>query len=1408
MGKALAFKKGSGSMRAEADTSKLAAQVASAQLESLVKGAKVWVRVSEQSWEPGELRSAADADGGATVQLEGRGARGGAVTVAPSALAPRNPTLQEGIPDLTHLSFLNEPGILYNLQYRYGTDQIYTFAGPVLIALNPCKSLPLYDTATASAYKAAAQDTVHVLEPHIYLVAANAFRKMLREGASQSLIVNGESGAGKTENTKKAMQYFATLAGGTGVEGAVLETNPVLEAFGNAKTLRNHNSSRFGKLIQIHFNASNRICGARIKTYLLEKSRVVHQLPGERSYHIFYQLVKGASSAQRALYRLPAKPEEYRYLSSSGCTSIKGVDDAPDFLEVVRCMRDVGIDEEAQGHLFATLSGLLWLGNVELQPKHQDDDSTVVENNDALDAASSLLGLDKVRLCMSLTHRRIVTPHEIVLKVLNVDEAREARDALAKAIYSSIFNWLVECINAKLDNGKRSSGNCISILDIYGFEQFTTNSFEQLCINYANERLQQQFTRHLFKLEQEEYESEGIDWTKVEFSDNQECVDVIEMAPPKGLGVLSVLDAQCKFPKATDSTLAYKLRETLSEHAHFGFNPRKPDDFAILHYAGEVQYSCSGFLDKNKDSLSGDLLELLQGSSARLVARLGTAVREELETVRTGGQTVGGRFSVQLRELIEELDQTGLHFVRCIKPNAQLQPNSFDAPMTLQQLRCCGVLEVARVARAGFPTRYTLHAFADRYAILLEKEEQDAILSGTGEQARAAVLALLQKFQLQQGHYQIGRTKVFFRAGVLGFVEDKWAHMQRAVVTIQSRWRMYLARRQFLATRAAALALQSCWKARGARREYAEEMERKKAALVLQTAWRARIARIHFQSARRAALAIQMAWRRYCFRRGVRTRERARLMLERAARAEQESFAVLRNKYGVDMSDVQRAIEAYAGGGAAGAAAAAVAAGHTSVAARDADTADADAAAAEVEAAAATAAAAAAVAAAAAAAAAAEAEAADARSAPPPVECAEASCGTEIEGLSSALVVLPDDHATSTRERYERVQELTIEVERGRLERSKLTKEMAALKMLKERDNTRAVEAQAKMMGMIRELQAYVSLVKGEYAKQNLDLPPLPPPLLVPLPVTDHLSGAAAAEAPSEAQSQATSRRPTTETGTDTEKDASRGPAAAASAAGAAAASHRIGRDDDDQLGSGADGDMSAFAVTTGAAAAAAAAGTSSSLSQLPPGVPLTDDAQSSVSASSSAQVAHGTNGHPGGYGTAAASSGALGARPGGMGPGGAAPSTSSSSKYVKQLAGELGKVSQVLHDDVDFIVEVRQGLADAPDMDPAYELAKLKKKFEIWKREFRDKLGTTEDVLRKLDRMQGGASGKYGSMRAASGAYSQQPSTAHGGSGAYAQQSSVAHAGGDGSVRLPAGATPTPRVQSGKKGIMGLFKS
>ncbi|PSC73257.1 myosin-1-like [Micractinium conductrix] len=895
----------------------------------LQKGCGVWVEQPEgnggligSSWRRGTVTAAGGAAVSVALDPERAGAPPMVVSVPASIVQPANPALLDAISDLTGLTHLNAPSILEVLRQRWGGDAIYTTAGPVLVAVNPFKTLPLYGPEVAARYSRCSGSScdadssngggaIAAPEPHVFATADRAFKQMLATAQSQSMLITGESGAGKTETTKIVMRYLAGLAGGTGMEDKVLESNPVLEAFGNAQTLRNKNSSRFGKLIEIYFR-SGHIAGANIRTYLLEKSRVVHQQRGERSYHIFYQLCRGATAEEREALRLPAEPDSFAYLSGGGCTSITGVDDAAGLAHVRSALAAVGIAPEQQAAVFSLLAAVLWLGNVSFAKLHDDAVDVAADSAPALAHAAALLGVEKAALRGALTTKRMQAGGEQITRELNMEAALDARDALAKAIYSALFDWLVTQINAALAVGRARSETTLSLLDIAGFESFPENSFEQLCINYANERLQQQFSKHMFKLEQEVYESEGIDWAHVEFVDNQDCVDLFEVRPPAGIGIFSLLDEECMMPKGCDSTFASKLQQQHSSHPCFSYNTKAPgDDFTVHHYAGPVTYACTKFLDKNRDTLSRDLVALLQDSSAPLVQALAGELQRGQE--KRGSQTLGARFREQLRDLVARLDSTSLHFVRCIKPNGGQEAGRFETPLILHQLRCCGVLEVARIAQAGYPTRY-LHAdFAQRYFVLLPGGGAGPLPPGAD--CLEVCHQLLDHFRLEASQYRIGRTRLFFRAGVLGQLEDAAARMQRSALLIESTWRMAVCRRAFLRTRGAAVVVQAHWRGTAARRRYAEMVRRHRAAVRIQAAARGAAQQARYRAALQSVLAIQMAWRRHV----VKERVAARLAERRAAEAQaaaafaaarqrEETFEAVQREFRVDACEIRRVL--------------------------------------------------------------------------------------------------------------------------------------------------------------------------------------------------------------------------------------------------------------------------------------------------------------------------------------------------------------------------------------------------------------------------------------------------------------------------------------------------------------------
>ncbi|XP_024004491.1 myosin-4 [Eutrema salsugineum] len=760
----------------------------------------VWCRVSNGEWHLGKIQSTSgDA---AWVMLS----TAQVVKVSMKEIFPANPDISEGVEDLIQLSYLNEPSVLHNLRVRYSQDLIYSKAGPVLIAVNPFKKVQIYGNNILSAYQKKSLDA-----PHVYAVADAAYDEIMREEKNQSIIISGESGAGKTETAKYAMQYLEALGGGSfGVENEILKTNCILEAFGNAKTSRNDNSSRFGKLMEIHFSAKGKICGAKLETFSLDQSRVVQLSNGERSYHIFYELCAGASPILKEKLKLKAA-SEYNYLNQSNCLTIDPIDYAQKFHKLMEAFNIVQIPQDYQERAFALLAAVLWLGNVSFEVIDNENHVEVVAD-EAVTNVAMLMGCNSQDLMVVLSTCKLQAGRDCIAKRLTLRQATDMRDSLAKTIYASLFDWLVEQINTSLEVGRLRTGRSISILDIYGFESFKTNSFEQFCINYANERLQQHFNRHLFQLEQEEYEGDGIDWTKLGFKDNQECLDLIEKKP---ICLVPLLDEESNFPKSTDTTFANKLKQHLK--ANSCFRGERGRGFRVSHYAGEVLYDTNGFLDKNRDPVHVDLIQLLSSCKCQLLNLFSTKMRHKSLNPATFSesmnQSVITKFKGQLFKLMNKLEGTTPHFIRCIKPNSNQLPGIYEENHVLQQLRCCGVLEVVRISKSGYPTRLTHQELAARYGFLLldTKSSQDPLSTSN---------AIMKQFNLPPEMYQVGYTKTYLRTGQIGVLEERRRYFLRGIRGLQKQFRGYQTREYFHNMRNAAVTLQSYIRGEIARREY------------------------------------------------------------------------------------------------------------------------------------------------------------------------------------------------------------------------------------------------------------------------------------------------------------------------------------------------------------------------------------------------------------------------------------------------------------------------------------------------------------------------------------------------------------------------------------------------------------
>uniref|UniRef100_A0A8D2PJW2 Myosin VC n=1 Tax=Zosterops lateralis melanops TaxID=1220523 RepID=A0A8D2PJW2_ZOSLA len=731
---------------------------------------RVWIPDNEEVWQSAEITKNYKAgDRFLLVQLEDGTEL--SYPVDPAALPPlRNPDILVGENDLTALSYLHEPAVLHNLKIRFVESKlIYTYSGIILVAINPYKQLPIYGDAIIHAYSG---QNMGDMDPHIFAVAEEAYKQMARNNKNQSIIVSGESGAGKTVSARYTMRYFATVSKSSSkahVEDKVLASNPITEAVGNAKTTRNDNSSRFGKYTEISFDRSYQIIGANMRTYLLEKSRVVFQSENERNYHIFYQLCASAMQPEYAHLKL-GSAEEFNYTRMGGSTVIEGVDDRANMVETQKTFALLGLKGDFQMDVFKMLAAILHLGNVEIAAVG-DERSSISSEDKHLSIFCELLDLNCDKMARWLCHRKIVTTSETVIKPMTRAQAANARDALAKKIYSHLFDFIVERINQALQfPGKQHT--FIGVLDIYGFETFDVNSFEQFCINYANEKLQQQFNLHVFKLEQEEYMKEDIPWTLIDFYDNQPVIDLIEAK----MGILELLDEECLLPHGKDENWLQKLYNNFVNKNALFEKPRMSNtSFIIQHFADKVEYKCEGFLEKNRDTVHEVLVEILKES----------------------------KFRNSLSLLMVTLNATTPHYVRCIKPNDEKLPFEFDSKRVAQQLRACGVLETIRISAQSYPSRWTYIEFFSRYSILMTQQELSL------NDKKQICKTVLQRLIQDHNQYQFGRTKIFFRAGQVAYLEKlRSDRLRQACILIQKRVRGWLQRRRFLSVRRAAVTVQ------------------------------------------------------------------------------------------------------------------------------------------------------------------------------------------------------------------------------------------------------------------------------------------------------------------------------------------------------------------------------------------------------------------------------------------------------------------------------------------------------------------------------------------------------------------------------------------------------------------------
>ncbi|XP_041843452.1 myosin-10 isoform X1 [Melanotaenia boesemani] len=807
----------------------------------------VWVPSEKHGFESASIRE----ERGDEVEVELTDSQR-KLTLSREEVQRMNPPRFSKVEDMADLTCLNEASVLHNLRERYFSGLIYTYSGLFCVVVNPYKNLSIYTESIVEMYRGKKR---HEMPPHIYAISEAAYRSMLQDREDQSILCTGESGAGKTENTKKVIQYLAHVAsshksGTLGrnkeavqsmqygeLERQLLQANPILETFGNAKTVKNDNSSRFGKFIRINFDVAGYIVGANIETYLLEKSRATRQAKDERTFHIFYQLLCGASEETRADLLL-GSADEYRFLSG-GSIPVPGQSDSENFTQTMDSMAIMGFTPEELLSMLKVISAVLQFGNISFM-KEKNQDQASMPDNTAAQKLCHLLGINVLEFTRAILTPRIKVGREYVQKAQTKEQADFAIEALSKATYERLFRWLVHRINRALDRRQRQGASFIGILDIAGFEIFQLNSFEQLCINYTNEKLQQLFNHTMFILEQEEYQREGIEWNFIDFGlDLQPCIDLIER-PAHPPGVLALLDEECWFPRATDRSFVEKLSAEQGSHPKFfkSKQPRGEADFSIIHYAGKVDYKSDEWLVKNMDPLNDNVASLLHQSSDHFVSELW---KEDIQTLprvyffdsyatlQTNGsdmdriigldqvssgensgpvtfgaaglktkkgmfRTVGQLYKESLTKLMATLRNTNPNFLRCIIPNHEKRAGKLSPHLVLDQLRCNGVLEGIRICRQGFPNRIAFQEFRQRYEILTPNAIPRTFMDG-----KQASELMIKALELDHNLFRVGQSKVFFRAGVLGHLEEERdLKITDTIIRFQSASRGFLARKAFM----------------------------------------------------------------------------------------------------------------------------------------------------------------------------------------------------------------------------------------------------------------------------------------------------------------------------------------------------------------------------------------------------------------------------------------------------------------------------------------------------------------------------------------------------------------------------------------------------------------------------------
>uniref|UniRef100_A0A4W2E9X6 Unconventional myosin-X n=1 Tax=Bos indicus x Bos taurus TaxID=30522 RepID=A0A4W2E9X6_BOBOX len=788
----------------------------------------------------------------------------------------------------------------------FQTDYGQTYIGSIIASVNPYKTITgLYSRDAVDRYS---RCHLGELPPHVFAIANECYRCLWKRHDNQCVLISGESGAGKTESTKLILKFLSAISQQSvdlsskektsSVEQAILESSPIMEAFGNAKTVYNNNSSRFGKFVQLNIGQKGNIQGGRIVDYLLEKNRVVRQNPGERNYHIFYALLAGLGHEEREEFYLSV-PENYHYLNQSGCVTDRTISDQESFREVIMAMEVMQFSKEEVREVLRLLAGILHLGNIEFITAG----GAQVSFKTALGRSAELLGLDPAQLTDALTQRSMFLRGEEILTPLNVQQAADSRDSLAMALYARCFEWVIKKINSRIKG--KDDFKSIGILDIFGFENFEVNHFEQFNINYANEKLQEYFNKHIFSLEQLEYSREGLVWEDIDWIDNGECLDLIE----KKLGLLALINEESHFPQATDSTLLEKLH---NQHAnnHFYVKPRVAvNNFGVKHYAGEVQYDVRGILEKNRDTFRDDLLNLLRESRFDFIYDLFEHVssRNNQDTLKCGSKhrrpTVSSQFKDSLHSLMATLSASNPFFVRCIKPNMQKMPDQFDQAVVVNQLRYSGMLETVRIRKAGYAVRRPFQDFYKRYKVLMRNV-------ALPEDIRGKCTALLQLYDASNSEWQLGKTKVFLRESLEQKLEKRREEeVTRAAMVIRAHVLGYLARKQYKKVLDCVVIIQKNYRAFLLRRRF---LHLKKAAVVFQKQLRGQIARRVYRqllAEKRAEEEKRKREEEEKRKREEEERERERERREAELRAQQEEAARKQRELEALQQESQRAAE-------------------------------------------------------------------------------------------------------------------------------------------------------------------------------------------------------------------------------------------------------------------------------------------------------------------------------------------------------------------------------------------------------------------------------------------------------------------------------------------------------------------